>query len=125
MKNYTLYLGLKSTVEELFSVERTKEDGIWLARFFEAHGKGLLRPYGSAFGVAHVVINDLLSATPCIRGGRVFFDPQLIAQMVLENRSKCAETWLNVMNDVNTEHLQLERQALEERLSSGDAEDVL
>ena len=116
VKNYTLYLGLMSSAQQLSEDSRTEMDADWLRRFFEKHAKYLVQPYASEFGVSDRVIDELLSVTPSIRGGRVLFDPSLLTDIVLQHRTACAEEWLMVMRGVPDEHMQLERKLLEDKL---------
>lgn len=113
VKNYTLYLGLRTAVREL-AARRKSEDAEWLENFVSENGGELIRPHGSTFGAADAVVEKILAASPAIRDGRAgFFDPRRLAEMVLGRRASCAEEWLQVMRDANDDQLDLERHLLE------------
>lgn len=116
MKNYTLFLGLVTSVRDLAKNKRTMSDAMWLQEFFQKHAKSLIQPHASSFGVAEQVVDELQSVSPSIREGRSLFDPSLLTDIVLRNRTYCVEEWLLVMKQATDEHLELERKLLEERL---------
>lgn len=116
VKNYSVFLGLHAAVREL-ELRRAGEDARWLAGFVAENGGELISPYGGALGAADEVVNKLFAASPAVRdGGAGFFDPQRLAEMVLECRAKCAEEWLDVVREAAEDQLNLERQLLEEGL---------
>ncbi|KAI0567699.1 hypothetical protein FGB62_1g12 [Gracilaria domingensis] len=118
VKNYTLLLGLKDTINELAEDFRTREDGEWLHSFLETNKAELIAPYAGTFGRADQIIEQLLRMTPLIRRGKALFDPGLLADMTLEKRALCADEWLHVMDEASDEHLELERQILEHNIHS-------
>lgn len=116
VKNYTIYLGLYAAIREL-DVRGEKEDAEWLKKFIEEQGEQLMKPYGGELGTADAVVEELLAASPTVRPGKAaLFDPRKLAEMVLEQRTKCAEEWLQVMRDADEDQLDLGRRLLEDEL---------
>lgn len=116
VKNYTIYLGLHSAIREL-NVRAASEDARWLEAFLAENGGQLIRPYGGELGAADEIVEKLFAVSPAVREGRGgFFDPQRLAEMVLELRAACAEEWLKAVQGADQDQLDLERRLLEEEL---------
>lgn len=105
-----------ATVKELSSSKRSAPDAQWLKSFLDTHYQSLIAPRAGTFGVADRLVTQILDTSPSIRDASELFDPRKLVDMIFHNRTKCADQWLQVMKLAEQEHLDLERELLEQSL---------
>lgn len=107
-KNYTLFLALRGAIRRMGLA-----DGKWVTALTESQSENLLRPKNGEQGVADKVIGKVLGSTPTVNPRGTFFDPVALAEQILVERSSCAQVWMDVMDGIRDEHLELEKRILE------------
>lgn len=120
LKNYTLFLGVLSVLNQIRAVPSRGSDAKWLTEFFEKRSKQLIQPHGGALHASDDFILDMLSTTPVLRtdtGTAIeLFDPMALTETILEQREKYANVWLDEVRRADDYQLELEREVLEETL---------
>lgn len=107
-KNYTLFLALRGAIRRMGLA-----DGKWVKALTERQTENLLRPKNGEQGVADKVIGEILQSTPTVSPSGAFFDPVALAEQILVERSSCAKVWMDIMDGIRDEHLELEKKVLE------------
>lgn len=97
------------------------EGGDWFRRFAAARAEGLLRPERGIRRAADGFLAALLSQSPLLREGGVATDPMGICGDLLARRVQICNVWIEALDGVAEEQLDIEREMLEESLDQGQA----
>lgn len=114
MKNYTLFLALMNTLQDMKRSSKTLSSDInWLEQFLTENGKELVAP--RQWGRGDEMLDLLLDELPRVTATGLF-DPGRIVDEILMERDKCAKVWMDVMKTADQEMIDLMRHVLEEQI---------
>jgi hypothetical protein len=116
--NYTLYLGIMDTVDELGRSTRATDQRArdWLIEFCKGRAAGLLLPPRGIRRAADAFIAALLSEPPRLSGTEML-DPMRICERILDGRlATASQNWIPIFLSAAQEHIDIERQLLEDSL---------
>lgn len=113
--NYDLALSMSLAIAAETVMERQGEDG-WFGEFCGERMEEMLRPPRGIRRAAVGFLAALLSEAPVLREGGIARDPMLICEQLLKERIAVCEVWTSVCEKTDDEHLELERELLEESI---------
>lgn len=113
--NYDLALSLSLAIAADLVTQRQDVDE-WFADFCGQRVPDMLRPPRGIRRAAFGFLAALLTESPALREGGVARDPMLICEQLLHERLSVCEVWAAVCGEADAEHLELERQLLEETM---------